>query len=187
MSQWYNADFEDLDWVQAPPKANNNDRSSCRKDSYNNSGAQGAFVKKSHNRVEEHPQSKASHAARPVHQKKTTTSDYCRQQSDNNKARQGHYDYAVKKPARAAQQTHQKPFKPSRYDDRSTDVSDENSPDRFTKNSSCNDMKVEVFGEVVIDQTNPKFKQQRLRKSKFAGACELKAPEPHEIAMPSFL
>jgi hypothetical protein len=46
---------------------------------------------------------------------------------------------------------------------------------------------VQVFGEVVIDKTNPKFKQSRYRGIKFAAACELKAPEPHEIAIPSLL
>lgn len=54
MSQWYNADFEDLDWVQAPPKALNNDRKNCRKDSYNNLGAQGNFVKKNQTKPEEY-------------------------------------------------------------------------------------------------------------------------------------
>ena len=77
MSQWYNADFEDLDWVQAPPKTFNNDKTSCRKDSYNNFGAQSNFVKKSSAKGDEYSQSKASYAAKPTNSKKQQP-DYSR-------------------------------------------------------------------------------------------------------------
>lgn len=63
MSQWYNADFEDLDWVQAPPKALNNDRKNCRKDSYNNFGPQANFVKKNQVKPDDYARGKASYAA----------------------------------------------------------------------------------------------------------------------------
>ena len=100
MSQWYNADFEDLDWVQAPPKALNNDRKNCRKDSYNNLGAQGNFVKKNQTRPEEYARGQASYAAKPTNSKKHQEPDYYRQNTDTNKSRYGQYEKASKKSAK---------------------------------------------------------------------------------------
>ena len=45
-------------------------------------------------------------------------------------------------------------------------------------------MKVEVLGEVVVNQIDPKLNRRRNRKARFAAACQLKAPEPNEIAVP---
>jgi hypothetical protein len=160
MSQWYNADFEDLDWVQAPPKALNGDKKNGRKDSYNNFGAQGNFTKKNTYKGDDNFQAKPGYQAY-AHQKKQQDFDYTRQNTDNQKTKYGQYEKASKKPAKQNPQAYQKPQKYSRYDDRSTDVSDENSPDRFAKNNTCTDIKVEVFGEVVIDCINPKFNQQK--------------------------
>lgn len=102
MSQWYNADFEDLDWVQAPPKAFNNDRKNCRKDSYNNFGAQSNFTKKSSAKAEDYSYSKVSYHVKPANSKKTQEQEYSRQYAETSKAKYGQYEKASKKLAKPA-------------------------------------------------------------------------------------
>ena len=73
----------------------------------------------------------------------------------------------------------------NQFEELSTDASDESSPDRLE--ITCMNMKVQVLGEVVIDKINPRFNHKRRRNNRFAAACELKAPEPTEIASPKFI
>lgn len=187
MSKWYNADFEDLDWVQAPPKSFNNERDYSRKDSYTTSEAQRNFVKKCSSTRDEYVQGLPAYAAKPQNSKKAHYSESLAQNSDYTKSKNGPNPIPNKKTGKYNNQPCHQAYKATKYDDRSTDVSDETSPDRVTSNTSVFDIKVEVFGEVVIDKTNPKFTQSRYRKTKYAAACELKAPEAHEIALPSLL
>jgi hypothetical protein len=150
----------DLDWVQAPPQASYHDKKNRRKNS--NTG----YTKKYTNGSNDY------HRGSRAGKYSKYNKNYQKGKYSFRKRNNGPYN-------------HYKGYQ-SRYDEMSTDVSEGYSPDRISKRS-CINMRVEVLGEVVIDKINPKFNRARRRNNRFAAACELKAPEPTEIAPPKFL
>jgi hypothetical protein len=164
----------DLDWVQAPPQAFYHDKKQRRKNSNHHKG----YGSKKYNNGHDDYYSKASTKASSRYSKKSKPSRYSKQSGKNTS------NYKSKKIS-YSEYMDSKSFKCyNKFDSLSTDVSETFSPDRVSKRS-CQNFKVTVLGDVVVDKINPKFKRYQNRNRRFAAACELKAPEPTEIALPT--
>ena len=177
---------EDLDWVQAPPQAFTHDRKNRRKNS--NHQANANYRKKKFSNGDQY-QNQRNYYAKSRYNK--GPSKYSKKSKPSYYLKNGHgptHKNSNPKKNTYQQYIDSKNFKVcyNQFDELSTDVSDNTSPDRQTL-KECNNMKVEVLGEVVVNRINPKFSRKRRRNYRFAAACELKAPEPNEIAPPMFL
>lgn len=174
MSAAYMNANSDLDWVQAPPQAICYDRNSRRKNS--NSYAKNSYSSKKYSNYsnDDFYKGRANKYNKSRRYKDKKNSHY---KSGYNKKKGSYHEYLDSKNYKVCE---------NQFDELSTDVSDGTSPDRLNS-KSCLNMKVEVLGEVVVDRIHPKYKNTRRRNNKFAAACELKAPEPTEIAPPMFL
>lgn len=164
MSTAYMNAKTDLDWVQAPPQAHTYDKKQGRKNS--NYASQGYSSNQYNNGSDSYNGGKAGKYSKKNRSRKQGNSKH----GYSNK-------YSDSKNYNGYQ---------SQFSQRSTQASDGTSPDRANPRS-CLHFKVEVLGEVVINRIHPKLRKGRRRNNRFAAACELKAPEPTEIALPKFL